>query len=681
MQKLSNFLQANSIAVIGASGNPLKVGNQIFRNLVKNNETGRNAKKLYPVNPHITSLLSHPAFPSVTAIPEQVDVVIIVTPAETIPALIDEILLRNKTINKEKKFKPIKAILIISAGFAETSKAGKKLQLEIAERLQAANIALLGPNSLGFLSPAHHLNASFAQKDIPDGNIALISQSGAMLTALFDVITSSNLGISFSVSLGNKADLNENDCLEYAANDTNTRVIALYLESFANLPEFFELVNRISKKKPVIVLKGGTSERGQAASVSHTAALATNQVLLKAAAQQMGFVLVNTIEELLNTVFFLSRHQYLIQNAMIITNAGGPAVNTIDRLAEEKVELAQWSKFSLNEFDKLLPNLPVHNPFDLLGDASPERYKFAIQVAQRDPNIDSILVIVTPQAVTDMPAIVEQLIVLKGKKPFLVALMGGDHLEKYRKKLREAGMTCTAFPNDLVSILQFTRKITDFHFDSYRFYPNLVHHPDNAKHQDVSLGPIFSLLKQSGFSLPKYYLISKKNFTDLRTLKYPLFAKTANLNILHKKEVGAIAGIVTSFSEAAKAYHKLLKFGEEVLFQGIIELETELLMGIENDMQFGLYLTIGLGGSYSNILADREYIFIPARKEELKDAWRKTKAFQILKRADLDDEIVENMMKLQKVVMRNSWIKSIEVNPLVVNDKGTWVADIKVTSF
>lgn len=681
MHKLSILLQAKSIAVIGASGNPLKVGNQIFKNLVKNNVLGKEAKTLYPINPHLTSLMTHPAFASITDVHAQVDVVIIVTPAATVMDIIDEIILRNKSILKEKKIKPTKGILIISAGFAETSKEGKVLQEEVTQKLKLANIVLMGPNSLGLLSPGNHLNASFAQKDIPDGNIALISQSGAMLTALFDVITSSNLGISFSVSLGNKADLNENDCLEYAASDPNTRVIALYLESFASLPEFFEVANRISKKKPVIVLKGGTSERGQAASVSHTAALATNQVLLTAAAAQMGFVLVNTIEELINTVFFLSRHQYLIQNSVIITNAGGPAVNTIDRLAEEKVELAQWSKFSLEDFERLLPHLPIHNPLDLLGDASPEKYKFAIQVAQRDPNIDSILVIITPQAVTDVPAIVEQLVALNGKKPILVALMGGDGLEKYRKQLRSVGITCTAFPNDLVNILQFTRKITDFHFDSYRFYPSLVHKHELAHHQDISLGSVFTLLKESGFCLPKYKLISRKNFTDLRTMKYPFFVKTANLEVLHKKEVGAVAGVVTSFSEGAKAFHKLLPFGEEVLFQEVIELDTELLMGIENDVQFGLYLTIGLGGSYSNILADREYIFIPARKEELKLAWKKTKAYQILKREDLADEIVENMMRLQKVVMKNSWIRSIEVNPLVVNAKGTWVADIKVTSF
>ncbi len=694
MHKLNYFLQAQSIAVIGASDNPFKVGYQLFRNLVENNDLPPHAKKLYPVNPHLKSLLSHPVYTSIIDIPAQIDLVIIVTPAETVSGLIDQIVWRNKNITN---FKPIKAVVIISAGFAEVSAAGRELQHHITKQLAAAHVALLGPNSLGLLSPHHYLNASFAQKKIPAGNIALISQSGAMLTALFDVIASSELGISFSVSLGNKADLNENDCIEFAATDPNTRVIALYLESFSNLPHFFELVSRISKKKPVVILKGGTSERGQAASMSHTAALATNQVLLAAAAQQMGFVLVSTIEELVNSVFFLAKHHYLIQNAMIITNAGGPAVNTIDRLAAEHVQLAQWSSLSTSDLERLIPELPVHNPFDLLGDASPIRYKFAIQVAQHDSGIDSILVIVTPQAVTDIPAITSQLIALKGKKPILVALMGGDHLDKYRQQLRAAGMMCANFPNDLVNILHFTSQITKYHFQRKFFIPSDIHrkkmlaattavpagHLDftNPATVQTSLSTIFALLTDHGFQVPEYHLITKSNFTDLRKLQYPLFAKTANLSILHKKDLGAIVGLVNSYSKAAKAFHTLKKFGDEVLFQQVISIDTELLLGIENDPQFGLYMTVGLGGSYANILADREYIFLPARKEELKAAWQATKAYQILKKAELTDQLVETMVKLQKLVMKNHWIRSIEINPLAINQDGAWVADIKVSGW
>ncbi len=679
MHALNLFFQAKSIAVIGASTNPLKVGNQIFRNLDKNNAPHPFAKKLYPINPHMTSLLGHQAYPSILDVPAPVEVVIIVTPAVTVQEITDQILQRNKKLPASEQ---VKGVLIISAGFAETSKEGKALQEAVTAKLASANIRVLGPNSLGISSSVNHVNASFAQKLIPEGNIALISQSGAMLTALFDVISSSQLGISFSVSLGNKADINENDCLEYAANDPQTRVIALYLESFSDLPGFFELVSSISKKKPVIVLKGGTSQRGQAASASHTAALATNQVLLAAAAKQMGFVLVNTIEELINTVFFLSSHHYLIQNAMIVTNAGGPAVNTIDRLAEEKVELAQWSNLSKSELDRLIPGLPVHNPLDLLGDASPDRYKFAIQIAQRDQNIDSILVIITPQAVTDIPAIVNQLIALRGKKPVLVALMGGDHLDKFRVQLREAGFTCTNFPNDLVNILQYTRKVTDFHFSKKRFVTSTIHRAQTpAKPALTSLKKLFGLLKEYKLQIPEYKIITKETFPELRKLKYPLFAKTANLSIQHKKEVGALVGKVDSFSKAAKAFHQLKKFGDEVLFQEIIPIDTEILLGIENDPQFGLYLSIGLGGSHSNILADRAYVFLPAVKEELRSAWQQTKAHQILKKDDLSENILEVMVILQKIVMKNSWIKSIEVNPLAINSEGAWVVDIKVTGF
>jgi acyl-CoA synthetase (NDP forming) len=687
MQALDTLFSARSIAVIGASRHREKVGYQVLRNLQSATEVEPRPKKLYPINPTAQSILGLPVHPSITAIKDPIDVVVIVTPASTVIDLVEEIIERNRPLAKKDR---VKAVIIITAGFAETSKEGRNVQHAIATKLTLAGIRVLGPNTLGAINPIKFFNASFAQRNIGAGNLAVISQSGAMLTALFDALTARQVGVSFAVSLGNKADLSENDCIEYAFNDPHTHVVAMYLESFAHLPLFFEKVSKLSKKKPVLLLKGGTSQRGQKASASHTAALATNQVLLGAGAQQMGFVLVDNMEELINLSFFLAQHHKTIESTVVITNAGGPAVNTIDELSNRGVKLAKWSEKSEHDFDDLLPRLPIHNPLDLLGDASPEHFQKAISVAQRDLNIDSMVVIVTPQAVTDIPGIVNQIIELKGKKPILVSLMGGDHLEKYRQQLREHHILCAAFPNDLVDVLKFAQQISQYHFKSETFIQSDVHTPPvqpylkvenwGIPHPMPSLKEVFALLEHAKFTLPKYNLITQHNLSELKTLQYPLFVKTANLSLIHKKKIGAVYGVVHNAEEGHQAYEAMQKFGNEVLFQELIEIQHELLLGINNDPQFGLYLTVGLGGSYTNILADRAYAFLPANKSYLEKMWRSTKAFVALKELpQISEMIPDAMFELQRIVMQNPWIQSIEINPLAITPKGPVAADIKIT--
>jgi acetyltransferase len=689
---LDAFFTAKSIAVVGASNHREKVGHQLLRNLQIANEeyvtTHRHDRfTLYPINPSSTSILGLPVFTSLRAIQEPVHMVIIATPVQTVATLIDEIIERNRKFADAADI--TKAVIIISAGFAETNKEGKELQYVIATKLAVAGIALLGPNSLGLINPHEYMNASFAQHYIAAGNLALISQSGAILTSLFDALKDYKCGVSFAISLGNKAGLTENECLEFAYHDLHTEVVVLYLESFSNLPQFFALVSKVRKKKPVIVLKGGTSERGQQASASHTAALATNQVLLQAAAEQMGFTLVENIEELLQLMFFLSRHQHLPENIMVITNAGGPAVNTIDELAKAGVPLAEWSKKSLADLENLLPNIAPHNPLDLLGDASPERYKFAVEVAQHDTSIDALLVIATPQAMTDMPGIVSILSASAGKKPLFVAMIGGEHLEKFRSELRAQNILCSDFPGSAITTMAKLQKIARTKYSPETFAPSALHHELHTAHQKLepiflptlppNLAETFQLLSRYDFQLPEYFLITDHNVDKLEHLKYPLFAKTANLSLLHKKKVGGVYGVVGGAREARAAYSQLQQFGNEVLFQACLTIDHELLLGANNDPQFGLYLTVGLGGSYTNLLADRSYAFLPASHAELKKAWESTKAFQALAdQKSISTEVLKHMTQMQKLLLENPWIKSLEINPLVINEDGVWTTDVKI---
>lgn len=674
---LKIFSDAKSWAVIGASRDRSKVGHQIFRNLLTN-------KKLdtFPVNPSAQQLLKHTVYRSILDIPASVDVAVVVVPAAWVAAVIDECI--------EKK---VKGVIIISTGFAETSKSGKQLQLQLTDRLNEAGIPLIGPNSLGVLFPHQGINATFAGDQIEAGHLGLISQSGAMLTALFSHLESSPAGCSFALSLGNKAGLTEVDGLRYAANDLQTKVIACYLESLSSLPEFFALASQITLEKPIIVLKGGRSRKGQKATVSHTAALATNYELLKAASRQMGFVLVDTIEELIQSALFLEQQRDLPENVMILTNAGGPGVNTTDLFEQARVTLTNWSDHSLRAFAHEFPQLKPGNPFDLLGDANTDRFRFALRQAQRDMNVDAIHLVITQQAVTDIAEIVKMIGQEKGKKPILVSLIGGDGLEPFRQKLRTQQITAMTYPNQVTAILRVTQLSRLAKYQRSMFTPNKDKGPTDVPATRATSGqtPLiqpniteaFHLLQRAGLQVPKFQTVV--GVSDVKVLQLPAFAKTSNLSVKHKKKLGAIYGIVNNQAEARMAYHQLKKFGNEVLFQSLIEIDVEILLGAQRDPQFGPYLTFGLGGSQTNILKDRSYVFLPATKSYIASVFRSTLAYELVKVYDTEngthllDQLLAYFVQFQRVMLEHPEIVELEINPLVINSQGIWAADVKMS--
>lgn len=666
---LQTFFDARSIAIIGASREPQKVGHQILKNL---NDSGR---KLFPINPTAHKILGHTAYPSILDVQETVDLAVIAVPVQFVQTVIHDCV-----------HKKVKAVLIITAGFAETSKQGKLIQAEIHSLLKDHHIQLLGPNSLGLLCPPQQLNCSFASNDIHAGHLAIISQSGAMLTALFTEMNAYNVGCSFAISLGNKAGISENDALEFAVSDPHTKTIGIYLESFADLPRFFELCSQISKKKPIIVLKGGRTKSGQSASVSHTAALATNDILLKAGAEQFGYVMVDTIEEFIQTIFFLEQHLSLPENTMVITNAGGPGVNTVDVSETKHLTLAQWSKTSAEKIKEELPMVHVANPLDLIGDANQDRFEFAVKQAQRDPQIDSILVIITQQAVTNVPAIINALIDIKSKKPVAVGLIGGERFAVLRNRLRQAGLMATEYPNEIIDVLAVVKRAAEAKYVPELFSPQvqtvqLSPKPDFADNIDLT----FQLLGEYGFRTPIYSVINTEKHAD--NAHIPSYAKTANLSLAHKKDLGALYGVVHTKEEARDAYEKMKKFGNAVLYQEVIQADTELLLGANRDPQFGLYIAVGLGGSWTNVLSDRTYIFLPTTKRVMKQKLLQTKAFSALEKLsqeyqqNLVAEVIDHIFLLQKLMLKHPEIQELEINPLMINAQGIWAADVKIKTY
>lgn len=681
---LGSLLNPRSIAVVGVSLDPDKVGHQIFVNLLGYPEP------VYPVNPKHRRILGKDCYPTILAIPHPVDLVVVVTPASTVEAVTDECV--------DKK---VKAVIIITAGFAETSPSGKILQDRISEKLARHHILLLGPNTLGAINPHKKLNASFAPKSIRAGDIALISQSGATLTAIFSEFESRRVGCSFAISLGNKAGFTEIEALSYAGKDPETKVIALYLESLSDPRRFMTLAKQISLKKPVILLKGGTTEAGVAASVSHTAALATNSVLLKEASYQMGYVLVDTIEQFFETIFFVDsvirKKLNFPKNLMILTNAGGPAVNATDLASKSNLTLAGWSADTRRKFAREMPMVKPSNPTDLIGDASVETIAMALEFIEEDPAIESALLIITQQAVTDVPKITETLIETqkKRKKTLVVALMGGENQHPYLAKLRLAGIPAAEYANEGIEMFAMLAQIArarniDRSETIMKQLENILTESEPRKVIQRRRVPIMNgeleetyiLLENYGFTLPRCAIVSSA--AELIRLKkldpkrvFPLIAKTANLKLKHKAVVGGIVKDVENIGQAEAAYSKLERFGKQVLFQEVITDAEELILGAKRDPAFGSFIAVGMGGSLTNILADRSYVFLPASNREIRSALARTKAYQSL--TDRQRSMVATAMeKMARLFAEHPEINELEINPLMVTETQVYAADVKI---
>lgn len=682
---LDSLLNPKSIAIVGVSLEPMKVGHQIFSNLLSF------PGKVFPINPKHTKIAGHTCYPDILSVPDHIDLVVIATPFFTVEDVV------HQCIDKK-----VKAVICITAGFAENGKKGKELQERIAKKLADNHIALLGPNTLGAVNPHEHMNASFAPAQIDKGSIALISQSGALLTTIFSQFSNRGVGCSFAVSLGNGAGVSVNDALRFAADDPHTTVIGVYLESIPNITEFFTLTKEISKTKPVLLLKGGTTDAGQHASLSHTAALATDSTLLSAGQYQYGFCMVDTIEQWFETLFFLDKHgtDHFPSNLMILTNAGGPGVNSVDLASKSGLNLAKWHHHTIETFAREIPRVHPSNPTDLLGDAGVRDIQVALELAQEDPLIESVLLIITPQAVTDIPGIVRLLIERSHKKtkPFIVAPMIGEEYRREINKLRDCGITTVEYANEGVEIFTYVDRVRRaFLIDRSEKLMRNIHQfqaeetkavePSRKRFalQTNKLEEVYLLLEDYGFTLPHCAIVTHSSqLDDLDKLDpsrvYPLIAKTANLNLKHKAVLGAVVKDIQNKEDAVNAYEQLKRFGEKALFQEVIEDAQEVIVGGRKDPVYGTFIAVGTGGSLTNIIADRQYIFLPASQREIRDTLKRTKLITLLT-PEQQALVLNCLEQFATVLLEHPEIGELEINPLMVTAHTAYVADVKVELF
>lgn len=690
---VETLLHPRSVAVVGVSVEPLKVGHQVFANLLSYR------KPVFPINPKHKKILGKTCYPTLLSIPGPVDLVVIATPANTVEDVI------HQCVDKK-----VRAVILITAGFAEASANGAKLQQRIKDLCDHHGITLLGPNTLGAVLPATHFNASFASAAVGAGHIGLISQSGAMLTTIFSTLQSRGSGCSFALSLGNGAGIGINDALKYAMNDPATHLIALYVESIPSLAEFFFLSKTISATKPILILKGGVSEQGQHASLSHTAALATDVTLLRAAQEQYGFTIVETIEQFFETMFFLEQLLQkkngggvpaLPKNLLILTNAGGPGVNAVDLASRDGIALAIWQRKSIDALSRAVPFIRAENPTDLLGDASVETIATALEIALEDGLIESILLIITPQAVTDIVGIVAVLVAMKKQhklhKPIIVALMGGEQLHSSILTLRKAGFCVVEYANEGVEIIAHVERVRRAmlvdrskqvmrQMEEALLSGALTDKKDLARRQfpvhSTTLEEAYLLLEDYEIPYPRSAIIHERDhLEELKTMDptavFPLIAKTANLKLKHKAVVGGVIPGIQSIDAAYSAYDALHGFGGGVLFQEHVSDAVEVILGGRRDTAYGLFLAVGHGGSLTNIVRDRAYAFLPASIKELRATLLRTQISTLLTKEQFS--IVQMIMgKLALLLREHPEIVEIEINPLLVTDHNAVAADIKL---
>jgi len=553
---LDFIFNPSSIAVIGASEDRKKVGHVIFKNLIEQGFKG----KVYPVNVKRKEILGRKCYSSVKDIPDKIDLAIIAIPAKGVLPVI-----------KDCADQGVKGVVVITAGFREIGGEGIQLEKEITKIVKEAKMKMVGPNCLGVINTFNNMNATFAPNLPPSGRVSFFSQSGALGVALIDWAIENDFGFNKFVSLGNKADLNETDFLEYFGNDPDTDVILGYIEDIKDGKRFLEIAQKVAKIKPVIIIKSGSTEAGARAASSHTGALAGSDRALTEAFKKAGIIRVNGIKELFEMAeIFKVKKLPKGNRLLVITNAGGPgiiAADTADRLG---IRLDPMSKSSIEAIvDKLPPTASLYNPIDVIGDATSERYKVVLEQAIKDEVVDGICVILTPQAVTDTENVAKEIININkiSEKPIFTCFIGGKKVKSAVKILKSQQIPCYSDPS--VAINSY-RKLIDFSIIKSKKEPEIPKIeilPENKEKVKLILEVLENagvtsigdentteILSLYGFNFPKKALARtpEEAVEIAEKIGYPVVLKVSSPNILHKTDVG---GVKLNLKNAEEVYN------------------------------------------------------------------------------------------------------------------------------
>jgi len=687
-----------SIAVVGASINPRRIGSVMMQNLVNDGYEGQ----IYPVNPKYQEILGRKSYPDVLSIEEPVDQACIAIPAEAVEKVVDQCI--------EKK---VKSIVIISAGFKETGKEGENLEKRIAGKIRKAGIRLLGPNCLGYINNKEGVNLSFARKNPGNGSTAFISQSGAFCCAVLDMAKADGFGFSHIVSIGNKPDIEENELIEMFEKDPTVDAIALYIEQFSDGKEFVSLAQK--SKKPIVAIVPGSSEKAQMAISSHTGSLANPHDTIISALRKSNAVIVDSAVELYNMIKVIKNGKLSQgENVTIITNAGGPGIIAADNIAEENLYLTELSKETIQNLkENLPPSCSIHNPVDLLGDASADRYEKAINAIMEDQGTDCILVVLTPQLITDIIGTAERIVKLqeKSSKPIFACFLGKEDVKSGVDMLREYGV----FVSDSTkSTIELIKKLVKYSISKKK---------DMAKVSDIKASSIYikdileitkdqteilpdtiveKILKEHSIEIPKQLITSNiedaKNFAINR---FPVVIKATSKDLAHKTDFNAIYLDIRTMSEFEEKIMRLREAitnktgitSPEVFIQEMVTGQAEIFIGAgregnskiyeDNGKGFGHLLSIGQGGIYTEVYKDIENVLLPASRESIDKALSETKIAKIIdgyrgKPKLAKEKLLDMLENIQRMLISYPQIVSLDINPVIMTEDRVVAVDVKM---
>lgn len=701
MDKLDAIFSPKSVAVIGASSTPGKVGHDIFENVLRGGYKGT----LYPVNPGASSVLSVRCYPTIMDIPDPIDLAMIILPPKLALQAVED------CIHKE-----VKGIVIVSAGFKEVGGEGARVEEQIAEKCRSAGIRLVGPNCLGVINPSTgvRLNASFSTRMPRLGNISFISQSGALCTAVLDFAADRGFGFSKFISIGNKADVNELDLLRYYHKDPETDVIMIYMEELCYCPSFISEVKEITsgdKPTPIIVIKSGKTVAGAAAAASHTGSLAGSEAVYNAIFNQCGILRVDTVDELFDYVMVASPKRIPVGNRIaIITNAGGPGIIATDMTEISGLRLSKLNPETDAALHKWLPpTANFNNPVDVIGDANSERYEHALEAVIRDKGVDGVLMILTPQSMTDAIGTAEAIVKIYKtcSKPIVCSFMGVVDVSAGVKHLQENHVPVYLFPENAAramgkaheATLWLKRRILpqyELTFDTARAHA-IVDECLAAGKTVLGEYDGHELLECYGFDIPPMRLAtSAQEAVDFaKEIGLPVVLKISSPHILHKSDAGGVMVNLKTRAMVKSAYTKIIenakRFKPDALIDGVLVQKMvrpgqEVILGVDKHPGFGHLIMFGIGGIYVELFKNVTFSLAPIGRNNARRMIRSIKGFEMLNgfrgkpKADLE-KLEKLLVGLSHMVTNHPQIKEMDINPLFVHEegKGATVADIIIT--
>jgi len=696
---LNRFFTPKSVAIVGASERENSVGYRLLLNMQEAGFKGG----LYPVNNKRDQLLGLKAYPDLNAIPEDLDLVVIATPAPSVPGII-----------RQCGEKGVSSVIIITAGFGELGSEGKRLQQEVLDIAHRYNIRIIGPNCLGVIRPSGYLNATFGDGTVKDGNLALLSQSGAVCTAILDWAKVQDIGFSTVISMGGAADIDFGEVLDYLATDSKTTGILMYVEGIRDARRFLSGLKAAARLKPVILIKSGRHEAGVKAAMSHTGAMVGGDNVFDAAIARAGVVRVYSITELFSAARVLANNYVVKKDRLaIITNAGGPGVMSTDRAEDVGIIMAELSPASIEGLNEALPVHWSHaNPVDILGDATSERYQKALDICLKDKNVDGVLVILTPQAMTNPTQVALSIIegAKASKKPVLASWTGGERVQEGRDLFANSRVAHFSTPEVAVDAFSFLAKYAQ----NQILLKQIPSPTDELAEPDVEgsrliIERVLSEGRQvltaqeskailAAFHIPVTQTIKVSSVKDAmiaaETLRFPVVLKVNMAEFSHKSDIGGVRLNINSVQDISRHYTEMetaiKKLHPEITEVGMTVEPMfrspngrELMIGVVRDPVFGPAISFGLGGTMVEILKDNAVALPPLNAYMVGQIIAKTKAakylgaFRQLPPAN-KQALINVLLNISTMVSELPEILELDINPLIVDENGVMAVDARI---